>query len=534
MIIQLVTWFLVALVAIPLSIAFQQATSRCFSRPLVKLDLDFHIIQGLAVLGGLLLWLNLFFPISIALQLIMLASSLVLLWIFKSQIPEIQFNKVAIGVAILLAAVLLAIASRSIYYYDTELYHLQAIFWRRLYPQVPGIVNLHGRLAFNSSSLTLNTFFSYADTFGLNSFLFFILWIRLFKEFFSSQTLNTKNAFFSVSVFVLIYFSFVYHGVNAPSPDSLLAIFICYLFIYFQTFKPKANQPEQWLFPLTVVMFLPTLKLSAVLMPLFAVYALLKNRTFFKELATLFLLFLLPFLIGNYIASGYPLYPSSAFAYWTPDWKIPLASVKEMQIAIESFAKSPALNPILASQMSLIEWLPIWFRTITTGQRGLFVLQLVILGLFIVRFKKMTELARVCHAILFINLFLWFFSAPDFRFAAGIVAANIALMLSSFFSGTRLDFELNARAKHAILIVALALVTFKNFDRVTEQLNKKLVFPLGVSEFAYHEVQVGSFQIKIPTDGDRCGRLTVPCTPVVTLGLSARGPTLKDGFKIAL
>jgi hypothetical protein len=37
--------------------------------------------------------------------------------------------------------------------YDTGMYHLPAIDWTKSFPIVPGLGNLHGRLAFNSSSL---------------------------------------------------------------------------------------------------------------------------------------------------------------------------------------------------------------------------------------------------------------------------------------------------------------------------------------------------------------------------------------------
>ena len=40
--------------------------------------------------------------------------------------------------------------------YDTGFYHLSSIKWASLYPVVPGLGNVHGRLAFNS------TFFLYA------------------------------------------------------------------------------------------------------------------------------------------------------------------------------------------------------------------------------------------------------------------------------------------------------------------------------------------------------------------------------------
>jgi hypothetical protein len=53
-----------------------------------------------------------------------------------------------------LSLVILALAycsARLTRHYDTAFYHLNAVEWANAYPAVPGIVNLHGRLAYNSS-----------------------------------------------------------------------------------------------------------------------------------------------------------------------------------------------------------------------------------------------------------------------------------------------------------------------------------------------------------------------------------------------
>ena len=47
-------------------------------------------------------------------------------------------------------------------HYDTYLYHAQAIHWIEEYAVVPGLGNLHFRLAYNSAFMTLQALFSFA------------------------------------------------------------------------------------------------------------------------------------------------------------------------------------------------------------------------------------------------------------------------------------------------------------------------------------------------------------------------------------
>jgi len=63
---------------------------------------------------------------------------------------------IAVTIVIFLAAVVVATRSvEDVNLYDTHLYHLQTVKWARTYAAVPGIANLHYRLAYNSSLHTM-------------------------------------------------------------------------------------------------------------------------------------------------------------------------------------------------------------------------------------------------------------------------------------------------------------------------------------------------------------------------------------------
>ncbi|QNP52660.1 hypothetical protein H9L05_02570 [Hymenobacter qilianensis] len=50
--------------------------------------------------------------------------------------------------------------------FDSGLYHFQTLKWLNEYPTVPGLGNLHGRLAFNSSWFPLLSLFRYGSPAG--------------------------------------------------------------------------------------------------------------------------------------------------------------------------------------------------------------------------------------------------------------------------------------------------------------------------------------------------------------------------------
>lgn len=82
---------------------------------------------------------------------------------------------------VVIGIVVLELASGWVGHYDTYLYHAQAIHWIEEYGVVPGLGNLHSRLAYNSSFLSLQALFSLKFLAGqsLHSMNGFVMWILL-------------------------------------------------------------------------------------------------------------------------------------------------------------------------------------------------------------------------------------------------------------------------------------------------------------------------------------------------------------------
>lgn len=86
------------------------------------------------------------------------SAAAIALWLRRSEFLHAVRAARAAGTPTLLAAAVLAVAwanlaTGEIRVTDTGLYHIQAARWNAAYPIVPGLGNLHGRLAYNNASL---------------------------------------------------------------------------------------------------------------------------------------------------------------------------------------------------------------------------------------------------------------------------------------------------------------------------------------------------------------------------------------------
>ncbi|MCJ7621876.1 MAG: hypothetical protein MUO76_00100, partial [Anaerolineaceae bacterium] len=153
-------------------------------------------IVGLCTLSTLVSFLSLFIKIGLVANLILLfLAVLILLFGIITRgnhvlplIPALDIRKISLAGRILLlltGLTVLIISVRVPSNPDTALYHAQAIHWVESYKAVPGLGNLHSRLAYSSNWMVLNALFSFAflgkGSFHLlNSTLFLIALSYLF------------------------------------------------------------------------------------------------------------------------------------------------------------------------------------------------------------------------------------------------------------------------------------------------------------------------------------------------------------------
>ncbi len=331
--------------------------------------------------------------------------------------------------------------------YDEALYHASFIRWLNEYGIVNGLGNLHGRLAFNSTWHVLASVFNMRFLTGqplnqLNGF--FILWLILFL---GEERKLWKHipaiSNFGGLVFPFLFFPIiaVYHVVD-PSADFVIT-FWALLLLYELFFFEEKQQDNALLFYLSVSVFLLiSIKISAVVLLLpVAVILLRKPGLLIKRvmwLALPALLIIVPWLISNYMLSGYLLYPNLSLKMLNPEWKIPdtIATVDLNGIKYGPFSRWANLPVDEVMAMGRWERYHLWFQHLRILDKlllgGTLVAYLMLLATCWVG-KKPDYYKRLAIYTGFVGFAFVCYTVPDFRFMAGYSYFSVILLVVLFY-----------------------------------------------------------------------------------------------------
>jgi hypothetical protein len=287
---------------------------------------------GIIVISIALLTVSLFLPLSSIFSLVtILFISLVAVFYKKSiilnELKNIQ-SRLSPFWILIVSGILLSIAafvSRRVVWYDTGLYHFQAIRWLSQFGVVPGLALLLHRFGFTSSwfalvaPFNLGIFESHLTTLTGG----FILLIATLHFLIGTKRIWNNQAYFEdwfivIALFLGIGFS-VWMGMPiSPSPDlpvMLLTLTIAWLFIKLEK-SPTifSNFPvlDVRLIPLVLSAGAVTFKVSSLPLLLFSLIFYIVNKTqkikCFIVGSSLSFVIILPLLTANSVTSGCPLY----------------------------------------------------------------------------------------------------------------------------------------------------------------------------------------------------------------------------------
>ncbi len=196
--------------------------SKLFSLPLPLTSLGFSntLLLGIISLTTILSYFSLFSPINVLAHLLILLSLAGLTffnrtYIFSAvkatygQLRQNNYLLFAGGICLLAGIVF---ASGPVKSYDTGLYHAQSVKWINEYGVVPGLGNLHFRLAFNSSWLVFSSFFDIlafeGKSYHLVNLIIFVIGVTICLKGLA-DVINNSIKISSVirSLLVLYYFA---------------------------------------------------------------------------------------------------------------------------------------------------------------------------------------------------------------------------------------------------------------------------------------------------------------------------------------
>ncbi|MFC1851801.1 LIC_10190 family membrane protein [candidate division CSSED10-310 bacterium] len=444
--------------------------------------------------------------------------------------------------------------------YDSGLYHFTAIRWLNEYPLVPGLGNLHTRLAFNQSFfcypalLNVYPYFMKGANVAVSSLLIFVLAESLHLCWLSIST-GLKKIIYSrlfLQLFLpILLLTPLKWSLSSPAPDYasfLVQIILMYHFLKFlEAASDSREEGYEIHFIIIIALTLITLKLSNAAFSLVLVLSMVSGKIFKSRKVTLqagknFLsqLAYMVFLAGGIIIiwcargamiSGYPLYPSS-FAALDVDWKVPWYKITSDRRWIYSWARQPQKYPkeVLRSW----QWLKPWLKRHKKSANVAYPFYIFCVALMInvvmivvtgIRRKIWPDFSCWMGIIpCLAGIGFWFFTAPDPRFVGSLVwiSSFLALLPLSFY------LPLESIKYGTIILLLLSVIAGRDLYLTFPTFRFEKIREVSCKEFTTES----GLTVYVPLNTDLCWDSPLPCSPYSKDSLHLRGHKITSGFRI--
>lgn len=437
--------------------------------------------------------------------------------------------------------------SRGYLHFDSGLYHAQAIRWIEEYGVVPGLANLHCRLAYNSSAFVLTALYSLKFLTGrsLHTVAGFMALVLCVKGLDVVEVFHRKKVLVSdfLKVAMLFYISIIYTEMMSPASDYFAMLFLFYIVLTWVELEEKRETkitPYGLLCVLLAVNV--TIKLSAAIMLLLVLkpaWILVREKRYREIGIYLFLgiLAVFPYLARNVILSGWLVYPFPSIDLFSFDWKIPAGEAAYDGEEIKVYAKG--MTDVLLKDTPMTQWLPGWFQTLK-GLEKIWVLcsAASVAGGIFVSLWSLWHRKRENYGLLFVEWVLiagylfWQISTPLVRYGYLYILAfpfmTLGLWYVSLFgkrSGSCLVFG----------ILLTAFLGYKGMNLVREiQDGMEQGYYLWQRDYdtgAYDSYQVDGIEFYYPLESGQIGYDKFPSAPYKRYDIELRGEGLKNGFR---
>lgn len=447
--------------------------------------------------------------------------------------------------------------------YDTDLYHRQIVRWLSEYGIVPGLGNLHSRLAQASGWLALAAFMDWGPFMARTAFILPPLWLLA----------------------ALLYFSYCTCRATCMQQRlyALCLLFLCSLHIW-KTFYPNLyyDRAALLLYSIIICEILPIFFLPLAERPLIRqlalIFLLLAASILFKPIAVPSLFFALTLLalllrkntipggalphilwfpaltavlwcVLNAIQSGYPFFPLAVFPL-PFEWTMRPEAIDGLRRAVQGWARWPGSGYEKALDTGLAYWLGPWLERNLANK--MFVAGVAAPFIAGCAFWFATFWRRDClrprlffFFLSLAHLIYWFFQHPDSRFGLEFFWTWAALGMVFAFTSVHIKTILRFRgAAPLALALAVCLAVAQTIVPLSSKEKRSALHPLqmpprhaafpGLRTHVLHADSPRAFTLFLPPEQeDRCGNSPLPCTPVLNENLFLRTPgNLGGGFRL--
>jgi len=515
------------------------------------INLPIVLLTGVMVLTVLAMIANLFLPLSATYGVMLLVGALIIGFQKRWRVPiSLPRYSPLVGFILILAFLtVLENATHAPANSDTGLYHAQTIRWFETYRIVPGLGNLHARLALNSSWLVLNASLSMAflrlRSFHLIGGVLFLACILYFVE--GLDDLDRRKISLPAILKILflpLAFYLLGSEISSPGTDMPVSLFAwVILTLWVEKVESRSRMgiyvPVLFLFCL----FSITLKLAA--MPLLLL-ALLIGMEYLKGkrwrdvfvLVIMGTIILLPWLIRSVFLSGYLVFPVSQIDLFRVDWKMPAEDVIAIRESITGYARVLRNDWQFARGLALQEWISIWFAKQTLNRRLIYLLVLVSPLLMALGRRKYSLTLSGNHILIYLVYLLgsmfWFISAPIIRLGYGFLIPICVLSLAPFIINGMLKSD--QHLKSASMLMFLALIIFQLYTLVwsfdASSFNQRWLLPADYAPTKASACEIANGRMYCQNELSQCNYEAFPCLTNSRPLVEMRGETFQSGFRI--
>lgn len=515
-------------------------------------ELCLTVVAGLCSLTVFAEYFSLIGGVGFAASLIVLLGDFLGAWIFRKEVGRKIYKAsnhigslIAVATIVLLLAIFVGIPTLTVpVHYDTYLYHAQAIRWIEEYGVVPGLGNLHNRLAYNSSFMCLQALFSLKWLTGVSQHTVNGFWVWLMGGY---ATLGMKawheRKFRPSDGFrlILLIYMFEYSSVvtlSSPGTDLLALGLMIFLFAeWLGLMEDHETDISSYAFLCILAVFAVTVKLSVGAMPLLILYPLVSliKKKQWKRIGGYVLtcvLVVLPFLIRNVILSGYLIYPYPELDLFQVDWKMPTFTALFDRYEIRVWGQG--VRDINKWNAPITEWFPAWLSSIDSWKRMLLIANGVSIPIVLwnaayeIRNKRDGRLLHITFVIL-AGLMLWLTGSPDIRYGGGYLWMLPMLCLGVMLSKIPKSLSVSIVVACAVLVGMRTMIKYDLYLG-TSQLR-------GVHDYYNRDCEQITFEgtaFYIPAEGDQTGYDPFPSLPYAKRLelIEMRGETIRQGFRM--
>ncbi len=521
-----------------------------------------YLYAGVGAVTVYAQFFSIFGKVGLAANLLLLLACGACIFLFRKEMGEnfhalrLTTTPVKAAVAALLFLLFAYGTSTGIIHYDTGLYHAQSIRWIEEFGVVPGLGNLHSRLAYNSASFCLSALYSMAFLGGQSyhccaGFLAFLLALVCGEAFFARTMgragVRRRPRLSDFARIISVYYLLnLFDEMISPASDYfmvLLALYIIIRWLELLEDEESSYLPYAMLCLLCVVVM--TVKLSGALILLLTLkpaVMMLRTKGSGKDIAKFLgagILTATPFLIRNVILSGWLVYPFTFLDLFSFDFKIPKGMADYDAHEIQVWGRG--YSDVSRYGEPVTRWLPDWIRNLDGTDKvflalalsGLLALLLLVVYALVRKKKDMADFLHIAGTLAACFLF-WLLSAPLIRYGCVFLWMLPTLVWGWLY--LHVSPHLDRFKLYYIAIILLGTYKLWAFGLET---GKTLTAEYLVNQKDYENFETVPYELHgytfyYPASGDRTGYRDFPASPVKASSGEGkdifRGNTIEEGF----